>query len=43
MSSIGGHVAPGFEGVAAAFKANFSERGEVGAAFAGQVGADASA
>ncbi|MEV7006555.1 serine hydrolase domain-containing protein [Streptosporangium sp. NPDC051022] len=30
---IGGFTAPGFEGVAAAFERNFTERGEVGAAF----------
>ena len=30
-ASIGGSVAPGFEPVAAAFRANFAERGEVGA------------
>ena len=32
-----GFAAPGFEGVAAAFEANFVERGEVGAAFAAVV------
>ena len=31
---IGGFVEPGFEGVADAFERNFSERGELGAAFA---------
>jgi CubicO group peptidase (beta-lactamase class C family) len=31
---IGGHVAPGFEGVARAFERNFAERDEIGAAFA---------
>jgi CubicO group peptidase (beta-lactamase class C family) len=34
---IEGTVAPGFEGVAAAFERNFAEHGEVGAAFAAQV------
>lgn len=32
LSEIGGHVEPGFEGVAEAFRANFEEHGEVGAA-----------
>ena len=31
---MNGYVAPGFEGVATEFERNFSERGEVGAAFA---------
>lgn len=33
MTKISGNVAPGFEGVREAFAANFSERGDVGAAF----------
>src|SRR3954447_8168956 len=33
-ASIGGFVAPGFEPVREAFERNFSERGELGAAFA---------
>ena len=32
MTEIGGSVEPGFEGVADAFRANFEEHGEVGAA-----------
>jgi CubicO group peptidase (beta-lactamase class C family) len=35
-----GFVAPGFEGVRAEFERNFSERGEVGAAFAATVDGD---
>ena len=38
MTDIGGSVEPGFEGVAAAFRANFEEHGEVGAATAVYVG-----
>lgn len=38
MTEIGGAVEPGFEGVAEAFRANFAEHGEVGAAAAVYVG-----
>ena len=38
MTEIGGSVEPGFEGVADAFRANFEEHGEVGAATAVYVG-----
>ena len=38
MTEIGGAVEPGFEGVADAFRANFEEHGEVGAAAAVYVG-----
>ena len=38
MTEIGGAVAPGFEGVADAFAANFAEHGEVGAATSVYVG-----
>jgi CubicO group peptidase (beta-lactamase class C family) len=38
MTEIGGAVEPGFEGVAEAFAANFTEHGEVGAATAVYVG-----
>jgi CubicO group peptidase (beta-lactamase class C family) len=38
MTEIGGHVEPGFEGVASAFERNFAEHGEVGAATAVYVG-----
>jgi CubicO group peptidase (beta-lactamase class C family) len=38
MTDIGGSVEPGFEGVADAFRANFEEHGEVGAATAVYVG-----
>jgi len=38
MTEIGGAVEPGFEGVAEAFAANFSEHGEVGAATSVYVG-----
>ena len=38
MTDIGGSVEPGFEGVADAFRANFEEHGEVGAATAIYVG-----
>ena len=34
MTEIGGRVEPGFEGVADAFRANFEQHGEVGAATA---------
>src|SRR5262249_16356240 len=33
-SSVGGFVGPGFEGVGEEFKRNFTERGDLGAAFA---------
>ena len=38
MTDIGGSVEPGFEGVADAFRANFEEHGEVGAATSVYVG-----
>jgi CubicO group peptidase (beta-lactamase class C family) len=38
MTDIGGAVEPGFEGVADAFRANFEEHGEVGAATSVYVG-----
>jgi CubicO group peptidase (beta-lactamase class C family) len=38
MTEIGGSVQPGFEGVATAFRANFEQHGEVGAATAVYVG-----
>ena len=38
MTEIGGAVQPGFEGVADAFRANFEQHGEVGAATAVYVG-----
>ena len=38
MTDIGGSVEPGFEGVADAFRTNFEEHGEVGAATAVYVG-----
>jgi CubicO group peptidase (beta-lactamase class C family) len=38
MTDIGGSVEPGFEGVADAFRANFEQHGEVGAATAVYVG-----
>lgn len=38
MTEIGGVVEPGFEGVAEAFRANFEQHGEVGAATAVYVG-----
>ena len=38
MTEIGGSVEPGFEGVADAFRANFAEHGEVGAATSVYVG-----
>jgi hypothetical protein len=38
MTDIGGSVEPGFEGVADAFRANFDEHGDVGAATAIYVG-----
>jgi len=39
-AAVNGFVAPGFERVAAEFGRNFTERGELGAAFAVQVGGD---